>query len=92
VEVAGKPGGNKTGDPTTDYPNLTSATALHAEGITGYGVTVAVLDSGSMSHGSLNKSTKGDWRFLSQYDATTDEVIAQINMEHLGTKRAGVVS
>jgi subtilisin family serine protease len=78
-----------TGNPATDYPNLASAAALHAEGITGYGVTIAVLDSGSMSHMSLNKTPKGDWRFVSQYDAIRNEVVAQSNMKFLGTKRAG---
>jgi serine protease AprX len=82
VETAGKPGGNDGGgsthgsDRTTDYPAVTEATRLHQQGIAGWGVGIAVLDSGSMSHASLNKDVKGNWRFFAQYDAINDEVLA----------------
>ena len=91
VEVAGKPGGRNmvSSEAVTEKPALTPIDALHAEGITGNGVTVAVLDSGSMSHVSLNKNAKGYGRFLAQYNAISDEVVAQIDMRRLGGKRAG---
>ena len=55
--------------PTTDYPTLVGADALHAAGITGQGVTVAVIDTGYWSQKHLNKNAQGQNRVLAQYNA-----------------------
>lgn len=59
--------------PTTYYPALSEASRLHAEGITGSGVTVAVLDTGYYPFASLNENGKTD-RVLAQYDAILDSL------------------
>ena len=41
------------GYPATNYPDLIDADALHAAGITGNGVTVAIVDSGYWSHPAI---------------------------------------
>lgn len=51
----------------TCYPTFTGADALHAEGITGDGVTVAVLDSGLWNKSHLIDDSNG-YRVLAQYD------------------------
>ena len=70
VQVAGKPG------PDTFYPTLVRAVQLHEDGITGKGVSVAVIDTGNWSHVALNKDDDGKWRVLVQYDAIIDQVVA----------------
>ncbi|MBU2677188.1 MAG: S8 family peptidase [Woeseia sp.] len=60
------------GDAYSQYPSLVDADRLHAEGITGWGVTVAVLDSGIYSGPGLSSNTYGDLRIAVAYDATTD--------------------
>ncbi len=85
----GKPDKSTSSDPATGYALFTEASQLHSQGITGFGVTVAVLDTGSMSHVSLNKDSWGGWRYLAQYDAIAGELLSEVNMAHLGTKRGG---
>ncbi|MEE8526109.1 MAG: hypothetical protein V3T72_19395, partial [Thermoanaerobaculia bacterium] len=69
-------GGNGGGSNNvyTDFPTLVGADALHAEGITGLGVTLAVLDTGHDSFNEIDKNSQGDWRFLAHYDAIRDEL------------------
>jgi len=57
--------------PETYYPQEVGATNLHKGGLTGRGVTVAVLDSGLWQEkGPLAKTSYGkDQRVLAQYDA-----------------------
>jgi len=57
--------------PETYYPQEVAATTLHKGGLTGRGVTVAVLDSGLWrQQGPLQKTSYGtDQRVLAQYDA-----------------------
>ena len=57
--------------PETYYPQESGATNLHKGGLTGRGVTVAVLDSGLWrERGPLQKTSYGkDQRVLAQYDA-----------------------
>lgn len=45
---------------------------LHKQGITGKGVTVAVIDSGLWEHELLRNDTNGKNRLLATYDAITD--------------------
>ena len=68
IKVAGKPA------PETFYPTLVGAEQLHAQGITGAGVTVAVLDTGTFSLVALNKTPDRQWRLLGQYNAIYDQM------------------
>lgn len=51
------------------YPSLAGADALHAEGVSGLLVTVAVLDTGYWSHPGVDTTALGLGRVLAQYDA-----------------------
>jgi serine protease AprX len=54
------------------YNSVAEVDALHLQGITGKGVTVAVVDSGLWEHDALMKDTKGRNRVVAKYDALTD--------------------
>ncbi len=54
----------------TNYPTLIGAANLHEQGITGRGVTVAVLDTGLWKTTATEFSADGNRRILAQYDAT----------------------
>ena len=54
------------------YSSVAGADALHKQGITGKGVTVAILDSGLWEHEELRKNTAGKHRILARYDAIAD--------------------
>ena len=56
------------------YNTVAGVTALHKQGVTGKGVTVAVVDSGLWEHRSLLEDTAGNKRLLARYDALTDVV------------------
>lgn len=51
------------------YPTVVGADALHGHGITGKGVTVAIIDSGLWEHPNLLKDTQGNSRVIARYDA-----------------------
>lgn len=53
----------------TYYPTVAGASELHRHGITGRGVTVAVLDSGLWEHPVLALDTRGKQRIIGRYDA-----------------------
>ena len=53
----------------TGHTTLVDADRLHAEGITGAGVTLAVLDTGFFNQKSLSQNTRKKTRILAQYDA-----------------------
>ncbi|MFK8050512.1 MAG: hypothetical protein AB8B81_18970, partial [Halioglobus sp.] len=53
----------------TYYPSIVGAAALHRHGITGSGVTVAIIDSGLWEHTNLLKDTHGKNRVIARYDA-----------------------
>lgn len=60
------------------YPEVAGAAALHRHGVTGKGVTVAVLDSGLWEHPALANDTSGRNRVIARYDAianSTGEVV-----------------
>jgi len=61
--------------PYADYPTLVSADRLHDMGITGRHVTVAVLDTGTVSWLELMKDSDGNSRLHVQYDAIKNTVI-----------------
>ena len=54
------------------YASIAGADALHKHGITGKGVTVAVLDSGLWEHPALARDTSGAPRVAARYDAITN--------------------
>ena len=56
----------------TYYPTVVNADDAHRMGLTGEGVTVAVIDSGIWSeHAGIAKDTQGQDRIIATYDATT---------------------
>lgn len=51
------------------FPTVIGADALHLHGITGKGVTVAIVDSGLWETDALSKDSAGKDRVLARYDA-----------------------
>ncbi len=80
VEMASVPGdqpsNTKSFDTYTHYPAQTGAAILHAFGLDGDGVTVAVVDTGYWRVDGLKKNRDRESRVLAQYDALTDEVVS----------------
>ena len=64
--------GYTNNDEDTYYPTVVGASALHPHGITGKGVTVAIIDSGLWEHTALVNNTQGKNRVIARYDAITD--------------------
>lgn len=60
------------------YNTVSGVDALHLQGITGKGVTVAVVDSGLWEHELLMKDTSGKNRVVARYDALTDVVDSEV--------------
>jgi len=58
VQVAGPP------QPYSNYPRLVGADKLHAAGITGRSVSVAVLDTGTWDTQAIQKNTSNEFRIL----------------------------
>ncbi len=92
VETAGKPdksgggggGGGGDGGSTdsyieTYYPTLIGANLLHQQGIDGWGIGIAIIDTGMFSHDGLTTSRYGNLRRKVQYDAITNEVTTYKN-------------
>ena len=69
VQTAGQP------QPDTIYPALVGADVLHVQGITGEGVTVAVIDTGLATSNGLDRKADGDYRGIVLYDAIINEVV-----------------
>lgn len=63
------------------YNRVIGADLLHAQDITGRGVTIAVLDSGFWEHNALQRATDGKRRVLARYDAIADMTPAQMTDE-----------
>ena len=55
--------------PETHYPDLVGAADLHAAGITGAGVTVAVIDTGLWHADGIEESSVEADRIIGEYDA-----------------------
>ena len=68
VSVSPEPAVEPTASETGHVTGV-AAHHLHAEGITGAGVTLAVLDTGFYNQNSLSKNTRHRERILAQYDA-----------------------
>ncbi len=69
--------GSFTGNnvPYTQYPSLIGADRVHAEGITGYGVTIAILDTGMGWHRSQYKNHFNQNRLVGNYDAIAGQYV-----------------
>ncbi|MGB5391620.1 MAG: S8 family serine peptidase, partial [Thermoanaerobaculia bacterium] len=78
--VVAKKGGNKGGktpllvDPDSVYPTMVGADLLHEQGITGTGVTMAVIDSGMSNSAYMTYDDSHQWRLLARYNAITDQM------------------
>ena len=68
--AGGVAGGSATA--YANFPSLVNADALHAAGISGQSVTVAILDSGMHAEAELQKDTNGITRVLNRYNAIRD--------------------
>lgn len=71
------PGDNPATMVETFYPTHLGADLLHAEGIDGSGVTIAVIDSGIFSDNGLTKNGSGQSRVLASYDPVEDDYVTQ---------------
>lgn len=60
------------------YNTVAGIDPLHLQGVTGRGVTVAVVDSGLWEHPALMKDTRGENRVLARYDAITDTLDTEL--------------
>jgi serine protease AprX len=60
------------------YATVAGAEALHRHGVTGKGVTVAVLDSGLWDHPALVLDTAGKERVLARYDAIANTTAGEV--------------
>ncbi len=58
----------------TAVPAVTEAARVHAAGVSGYGVTIAFVDSGYSCEDNLNRNDRGQNRILVGYDAIADKV------------------
>ena len=58
----------------TFFPTLIAADRLHTEGVTGDGVGIAVIDTGSWDHKAIMRDTLKQDRVVAYYDATTNTV------------------
>jgi subtilisin family serine protease len=56
----------------TFFPTLIGAKLLHQQGIDGYGVTVAVLDTGLWKKTATQDDARGQKRILAQYDVIAE--------------------
>jgi len=61
----------------TYFPAVVGADLLHRHGITGTGVTVAVLDSGLWEQPALSRDTAGRPRIAARYDAITGREVTE---------------
>ena len=84
VAVSGKGGGKMAGGgkdpfgvPAASFPILVGADRLQAEGITGHGVTVAVLDTGLWRHNTLKFDSTDRKRILAAYDAVAGRITSE---------------
>ncbi len=60
------------------YNTVVGVDALHRNGVTGRGVTVAVIDSGLWDHPNLTSDTGGKPRVIARYDAIANRAGDQV--------------
>ena len=88
VMSAGK--GNKI--PETDYPDVVGADVVWAQGITGEGITVAVVDSGLANHPGVTLGINGkDGRIIAWKDFVEKKKNPKDENGH-GTHVAGIIA
>jgi len=75
--------------PGTRYPALAGVDQIHAAGIKGTGVAVAVIDSGHWHHPSLSNGSAGWMRVMAQYDAIRNVVDATLGALPLSNDGSG---
>ncbi|MEM8933972.1 MAG: S8 family serine peptidase, partial [Acidobacteriota bacterium] len=74
-------------------PAKIGADTLHAQGIRGQGITVAVLDTGLWNHEALLENTLGAGRLLAHYDARNDQLMSEPSDENgHGTHVTGILA
>jgi len=66
----------------TFYPTLIDADMLHVQGITGHGVGIAVVDTGSWNRRSLVRNTRGEPRIAAFYDAIENRTSLEMTDEN----------
>ncbi|MEQ8516814.1 MAG: S8 family serine peptidase [Chromatocurvus sp.] len=76
----------------TYYPTVTGADLLHRHGITGDGITVAVLDSGLWEHEEIALDTQGNTRVIARYDAVADQPDASFDESGHGTHMTSIIA
>lgn len=81
-------------DNSTDtyYPTVTGADLLHRHGITGKGITVAVLDSGLWEPERVALDTAGNPRIVARYDAVTDTAGTSFDESGHGTHMTSIIA
>ncbi len=84
-------GGGGAVAPYTEYPSVVGAEPLHRQGITGDGVTVAVLDTGVKPKPTLAKNSRDGHRLLAQYDAIEDREGQALDWHGHGTHVVSVI-
>ncbi len=67
VQVAGEV-------PETYYPSVVGPAELHEQGIDGYGVAIAVIDTGIWKKSGTQDNRYGDLRLIAQYDVILDRL------------------
>ena len=87
VESAG--GGNKI--PETDYPDVIGADTLWGQGVTGEGITVAVVDTGLANHPGVEEDLNGDNRIVAWVDFVENKHNPRDRNGH-GTHVAGIIA
>ncbi|MEM9255549.1 MAG: S8 family peptidase [Pseudomonadota bacterium] len=75
------------------YTRVAGIEPLHREGITGAGITVAVVDSGMWEHPALTDDTRGNSRLLATYNARdSDSGGPVIDESGHGTHMASIIA
>ena len=82
----------KNKDVSTDYPDVVGADLAWQEGITGQGVTVAIVDTGIDTHPLLDKSIKGKNRKLAGWADFISGSKKPIDPNGHGTHISGIIA
>ena len=98
IELSGGDGAQGS-DPNADqtppgyssYPAVVGADTLHGQGITGAGVTIAVVDTGFWPWTSLAEDTQGSPRLLVRYDAIRKELHLGDDLNGHGTHVSSIM-
>ncbi len=93
VLLADKGGANGNDAPATDYPDVVGANVVWDAGVTGQGVTVAVLDTGIANHKGLKRNLEGhpENRVIAWVDFVTGSKDINDQNGH-GTHVAGIIA